>query len=418
LKKRTSEAHAPLQAERIEREAMTNPQIRFIHSKAASSYQFEHDHPFHPIRYELTTSLLEHLGALSLTDKIEPPAYPMDDLLLLGHHQSYIDAIKSLSSAQPPIQLKENAEFYGLHTDDTPYFYKMHEAACAIVAGTVHAVEEVVHGRLQHAYHMAGGLHHALPNRAAGFCVYNDAVIAIRAAQRQQQVRVLYIDTDVHHGDGVQLAFYADPLVCTYSIHETGKFLFPGTGYHYERGIEQGYGTCINVPLEPYTEDESWYNSFEYTLRKTIQHYKPDLIVSQHGCDAHAYDPLSHLHCSIRIYERIPQLIHELAHSYCNGKWVALGGGGYDLFRVVPRAWSLVWLEMNDHPLTKQLNAARLANTLTPLPERWIQQWRSTSPERLPKYWQDEAESIEAIPRREEITAQNKHIAEIAVQDF
>lgn len=397
---------------------MTNPQIRFIHSKAASSYQFEKDHPFHPIRYDLTISLLEHVGALSQTDILEPPKYDMEDLLLLGHQESYIEAIKLLSTTQPPIHLKENAELYGLQADDTPYFAGMHEAACSIVAGTVHAVEEVVQGRLQHAYHMAGGLHHALPNRAAGFCIYNDAVIAIRAAQRQHQIRVLYIDTDVHHGDGVQLAFYAEPSVCTYSIHETGKFLFPGTGYHYERGIEQGYGTSINVPLEPYTEDESWLNSFEYTLRKTIQHYKPDLIVSQHGCDAHAYDPLSHLHCSIGIYERIPQLIHELAHSYCNGKWVALGGGGYDLFRVVPRAWSYVWLEMADHAFLHQLLEAKQKRNLTPLPKGWLQQWSTVTTQQLPLYWQDEAGSIQAIPRREEITARNKHIAELSVQDM
>lgn len=397
---------------------MTNPKIRFIHSSSANSYQFEHNHPFHPIRYALSISLLEHVHALTAAAIMEPPSYEMKDLLHLAHHESYVEAIQQLSAASAPSELRENAELYGFHADDTPFFAGMHEAACAIVAGTVHAVEEVLSGRTEHAYHMAGGLHHALPNRAAGFCIYNDAVIAIRAAQQKHQSRVLYIDTDVHHGDGVQLAFYADPSVCTYSIHETGKFLFPGTGYQYERGIEQGYGTCINVPLEPYTEDESWLNSFEYTLRKTIDYYKPDLIISQHGCDAHAYDPLSHLHCSIAIYERIPMIIHELAHTYCGGKWVALGGGGYDLWRVVPRAWSLVWLEMSDHPLRDELLHARSSNVLTPLPESWVQQWQSLSPEQLPKYWQDVAGSIEAIPRREEITARNKQIAEVAVQDL
>jgi len=395
---------------------MTKSDICFIHSNIADSYQFEPDHPFHPIRYSLTISLLEHAKALSKEQIIQPPSYKMDSLLLLGHQASYIQAIKELSADHPSDSAMDSAEQYGLHGDDTPFFQNMHDAACAIVAGTVYAVEQVASGKLQHAYHMAGGLHHAMSDRAAGFCLYNDAVIAIRAAQQKHAIRVLYIDTDVHHGDGVQLAFYADPSVCTYSIHETGKFLFPGTGYQYERGIEQGYGSTINVPLEPYTEDKSWLNSFELTLKRTIEHFKPDLIVSQHGCDAHAYDPLSHLHCSMSIYERIPQLIHELAHQYCDGKWVALGGGGYDLWRVVPRAWSLVWLEMSQHPLRGLIQEAAQHKLYTPLPPQWIQQWKTVATETLPLFWQDQEGDIEEIPRRAEITARNAQIAEIAIQ--
>lgn len=397
---------------------MTKSAISFIHSNLANSYQFQQDHPFHPIRYATTISLLEHVNALAKDSIVQPPSYNMDLLLPLAHQSGYIEAIKALSTGQPPVELMDSAEQYGLHGDDTPFFPGMHEAACAIVAGTVYAVEQVASGNLEHAFHLAGGLHHAMPDRAAGFCLYNDAVIAIRAVQQKQAIRVLYIDTDVHHGDGVQLAFYADPSVCTYSIHETGKFLFPGTGYQYERGIEQGYGSSINVPLEPYTEDESWLNSFEYTLKRTIQHYKPDLIVSQHGCDAHAYDPLSHLHCSMSIYERIPQLIHELAHQYCQGKWVALGGGGYDLWRVVPRAWSLVWLEMSQHSLCSELRQAAEAKQLIPLPAQWIQQWKPYTEQTLPDYWQDQTGDIEDIPRRAEITARNEQIATVAVQDL
>ena len=397
---------------------MTTSSVSFIHSNAANTYQFQQDHPFHPIRYELTISLLQHVNALAVEHIVQPPEYEMDELLLLAHQPQYIEAIKGLSVENPPAALMDSAEQYGLHGDDTPFFQGMHEAACAIVAGTVYAVEQVASGQLQHAYHMAGGLHHAMPNRAAGFCLYNDAVIAIRAAQQKHHLRVLYIDTDVHHGDGVQLSFYADPSVCTYSIHETGKFLFPGTGYQYERGIEQGYGACVNVPLEPYTEDDSWLNSFEYTLKRTIAHYQPDLIVSQHGCDAHAYDPLSHLHCSMKIYERIPQLIHELAHQYCGGKWVAIGGGGYDIWRVVPRAWSLVWLEMSEHPLRAELHKASQHGERIPLPSQWLAQWSPLCQEKLPNHWQDEAGEIEEIPRRAEITARNQHIAEVAVQDF
>ena len=157
---------------------------------------------------------------------------------------------------------------------------------------------------------MAGGLHHAFPERGSGFCVYNDAAIAISRIRQQFGARVLYIDTDVHHGDGVQWTFYDDPNVCTYSIHETGKFLFPGTGFVHERGIDHGFGTSINVPVEPYTEDDSWLECFSSSIEKAADAFKPDIIISQHGCDAHAYDPLSHMHCSMRIYQAMPAIIH------------------------------------------------------------------------------------------------------------
>jgi len=230
----------------------------FIHPTLANSYQFQSNHPFHPVRYQLTISLLEHIGALYPHQIQQPAKTDVEHLLPLAHSQEYIDVIKGLSISSPDNSLIDIAEQYGLHGDDTPYFQGMHEASCSIVAGTVSALEAVMTGEIDHVYHLAGGLHHAFENRAAGFCIYNDAVIAIRHIQQQHQVKILYIDTDVHHGDGVQLSFYADPNVCTYSIHETGKFLFPGTGYHYEKGLDQGFGSCFNMPLEPYTEDESW----------------------------------------------------------------------------------------------------------------------------------------------------------------
>lgn len=393
---------------------MSKSKSVFIHPKLANTYQFQKDHPFHPIRYALTISLLQHIDALHDEDIVEPNIDNIEQLLSLAHRQDYINVIKELSLPDPPLTYQDIAEQYGLHSDDTPYFLGMHDAACSIVAGTVHALEAVMSGGVDHAYHMAGGLHHAFENRAAGFCIYNDAVIAIRHIQQKHNIRVLYIDTDVHHGDGVQFAFYADPSVCTYSIHETGKFLFPGTGYHYEKGHDHGFGNCFNMPLDPYTEDESWLECFEQTLTKVIEHYKPDLIVSQHGCDAHAFDPLSHLHCSMKIYERIPNIIHTLAHQYCGGKWVAIGGGGYDLWRVVPRAWSLIWLEMNDHELLEQLNQASFLE----LPAEWRTYWNRYTSESVPLYWQDEPHHIEEMPRRAEISERNRHTASLVIQDL
>jgi len=395
---------------------MTVAKIGFIHSPEAHSYSFNADHPFHPIRYDLTLSLLESINSIKPEQKYTPrkrTAVQLEALLQLGHRLDYIDIVKRLSATKPKESDTSSAEQYGFHDDETPYFPGMHNAALAIVNGTLEAMELVLSGELEHAYHLAGGLHHAFESKAAGFCIYNDAVIAIRQMVQQYDIKVLYIDTDVHHGDGVQHAFYSDSNVCTYSIHETGKYLFPGTGFQYEKGIEQGYGSCFNIPLEPYTEDDSWLECFELSIEKVIASFKPDIIISQHGCDAHAFDPLSHIHCSMKIYHKMPQIIHKLAHRYTGGKWVAIGGGGYDHYRVVPRAWSLVWLEMCDHPLVDRLN---FTNTF--LPQSWLTHWKQRAQATLPTTWLDEEHEIEPIPRRQEITEKNRMVTQIAIQDL
>lgn len=386
----------------------------FIHHSDSTGYKFHEGHPFDPIRQTLTIDLLKTADALT-DDQIEAPEVIVDDeLLSLVHRMDFIHAVKQLNDAHDHHENAALAEKYGLKTEDTPVFQGIHQAASAIVSGSVAAANAVMSGRIAHAFHLAGGLHHALPDRAAGFCVYNDASIAIKHIRQTYGARVLYIDTDVHHGDGVQWTFYDDPEVCTYSIHETGKFLFPGTGFVYEKGIDRGFGTCFNVPLEPYTEDDSWLESFEVTIRKVIVSFKPDVIISQHGCDAHAFDPQSHIHCSMKIYHQIPAIIHELAHTYTNGRWIALGGGGYDIWRVVPRAWSLIWLEMTDQPI----RFADAAHSPLLLPAGWLQRWSAKSPVELPRHWLDDMKLIPAIPRRDHIANRNRIIQSIATQDL
>lgn len=385
----------------------------FVNHEMAGNYRFHDQHPFHPIRLELTLDLLSNVGALSPEQMLR--SRPVEEVELEWVHQpAYIEAVRTLSLPSPNPEALRLAEKYGLLDDDTPYFVGMHQAASYVVGGTITAVDAVLSGRSDHALHLGGGLHHALSGKAAGFCVYNDASVAIEYARRQYGARVLYVDTDVHHGDGVQWSFYSDPDVCTYSIHETGKYLFPGTGFVTERGEHHGYGACVNIPLQPYTEDASWMECFEQSISRLTDYFKPDLILSLHGCDAHALDPLSHMHCSMNIYNRMPQILHELSHTYCEGRWVAVGGGGYDNWRVVPRAWSMLWLEMSHHPLKQQLNSS----SLLPLPPAWIEKWQPQTPFKLPSYWLDDMTHWEGIPRQAEITAKNRETLAVAMQEY
>ncbi|MGG4550916.1 acetoin utilization protein AcuC [Paenibacillus humicus] len=383
-----------------------------IHHDKAMNYHFHDSHPFHPLRLRLTLDLLAEAGALAPTAMLTSRPATEEELLQV-HQPAYIEAVKALSTNPGPDWL-ERAGQYGLDDDDTPFFPGMHEAAAYVAGGSITACEAVMSGRCDHALHLGGGLHHALSAKAAGFCVYNDVSVAIAYVRQRYQARVLYIDTDVHHGDGVQWSFYSDPEVCTYSIHETGKYLFPGTGFVQERGEHQGYGTCVNIPLQPYTEDASWMECFEQSIRRLTEYFKPDLIISQHGCDAHALDPLSHMQCSMAIYNEMPAIIHSLAHTYCSGRWVAVGGGGYDIWRVVPRAWSLLWLEMTDHPLKRSLEQ----RPRTRLPQTWIERWQEQSSVSLPAEWLDDLTHWEGIPRRAEITAKNRESLAVALQDF
>ncbi|WNQ13632.1 acetoin utilization protein AcuC [Paenibacillus aurantius] len=382
----------------------------FIYDPEESDYRFNDEHPFNQKRLDLTVDLLNRMGALP-EEALRKPITAEAEKLLLVHSEEYIQAVRELSCPSPREPWLSAAERYGLRTEDTPFFPRMHEITSHVVGGSLLAAELVMKGETKHALHLGGGLHHALRNQGAGFCVYNDASIAIAHLKKEYQARVLYIDTDVHHGDGVQWSFYSDPDVCTFSIHETGKYLFPGTGGVPERGEGEGFGFSVNLPVEPYTEDDSWMECFEEVLERTAATFRPDVIVSQHGCDAHAYDPLAHVHCSMRIYKEMPALIHKLAHTWCGGRWIALGGGGYDLWRVVPRAWSLVWLTMTDHPLLKQLEE----NPKLPLPLEWLDRWQPESPVELPPTWLDPVDCWTPMPRRIDITAKNKVTKELAM---
>lgn len=373
-------------------------------------YRFNDTHPFDPERLLMTRDLLEKTGALAQSQIRESRLASEQDILLV-HTPEYMTAVKALSEASPSPTAIQSAERFGLDTEDTPFFANMHQITSRIVGGSIEAADLVMSGETDHALHLGGGLHHAMPNKGAGFCVYNDASVAIAYIRERYNARVLYVDTDVHHGDGVQWSFYHDPNVCTLSFHETGKYLYPGTGAVNERGDGEGYGMCVNIPVEPYTEDDSWMEGFNEALDRVVRFFKPDIIVSQHGCDAHALDPLAHVHCSMRIYREMPETIHRLAHLHCGGRWVALGGGGYDIWRVVPRAWSFLWLVMTEHPLLERME--RDPSLL--LPASWLDEWLKKSPLELPHTWLDPVSQWTPIPRRSEITVNNRKTREIAL---
>ncbi|MBL4951930.1 acetoin utilization protein AcuC [Neobacillus sp. OS1-32] len=373
---------------------------KFIFSEELLNYKFNNHHPFNQFRLKLTMDLLQKINALDPKCMV-PPRMATEEELQLVHDPGFIEAVKKAGHGQLPNEIAEN---YGLGTEDTPIFPNMHEASSLLVGGTLTAVDEVMSGRALHALHLGGGLHHGFRGKASGFCVYNDSSVAIKYLLEKYNARVLYVDTDAHHGDGVQWSFYDEPRVCTLSIHETGRYLFPGTGNVNERGQGAGYGYSFNIPVDAFTEDESWLHVYTQAFREITEFFKPDVILTQNGADAHYYDPLTHLSTTMRSYREIPKLAHELAHQYCGGRWIAVGGGGYDIWRVVPRAWALIWLEMTEN-----------SKFSGPLPAEWVDYWQAKAPLELPREWDDPENLYPPIPRKSEITEKNLNTLEKAL---
>ncbi|HEX2166990.1 MAG TPA: hypothetical protein VHG09_07080, partial [Longimicrobiales bacterium] len=222
-----------------------------------------------------------------------------------------------------------------------------HDAASHIVGATLRAAELVMAGEVTRAFSVAGGLHHARRAQAAGFSIYNDAAAAIRWMQQAHGARVMYVDIDAHHGDGVQQIFYDDPGVLTLSFHESGAFLYPGTGFIDEMGAGDGYGYSVNVPLDPHTDDTSYLDCVRTLVPRITELFGPDVIVLQAGCDAHVLDPLTDLRCTTAFYRDATQIVCDVADAHCDGRIVATGGGGYAIHQVVPRAWTLVWATLS-----------------------------------------------------------------------
>ena len=330
--------------------------VRVVWSPALLEYDFGPQHPMNPLRLDLTMRLAQSMGVLDATGVQVVGAEPAaDDVLSLAHTPAYVAAVRRASAEGAP-----DLE-HGLGTEDDPVFAGMHEAAARIVAGTVEGADAVWDGHVEHAVNIAGGMHHAMADHAAGFCLYNDAVAAIRRLLDRGAQRVAYVDLDAHHGDGVEAAFWDDPRVLTVSIHESGATLFPGTGHTTDIGGPHARGHVVNDALPARTGDTAWLRALGSVVLPLARAFAPDVVVSQHGCDAHAQDPLTNLAVSVDAQREAMVLVHELAHEVCDGRWVALGGGGYAVAQVVPRVWT--------HLLA--VAAHRPIDVTAPIPQEW-----------------------------------------------
>jgi acetoin utilization protein AcuC len=313
-----------------------------VWDEAYLGYDFG-EHPLNPIRLELTIRLARELGVLDELELLAPR--PADEAQLLSIHRAdYLEAVRRASS-------DPTFSGYGLGTDDDPVFPGMFDASALVAGGSAIAARQVWDGASEHAVNIAGGLHHAMEGFASGFCVFNDVVLAIRTLLAAGAERVAYVDIDVHHGDGVQAAFYDDPRVLTISLHQDPRTLFPGTGLPTELGTGAAEGTAVNVALPPGTGDSGWLRAFGAVVPGAVRAFRPEVLVTQCGCDTHHEDPLANLELSVDGQRTAIAALHSLAHEAAHGRWVALGGGGYGVIRCVPRTWTHLLAEAAGRPV-------------------------------------------------------------------
>ncbi len=302
----------------------------FVYDEQVSRHTLREDHVMRPTRLKYTFELLEAYGAFRDSKLVAPRPASKEELLWF-HSEEYVEAVRSISNGDG----KYSPERYNFSQEgDNPPYEGMWEASLLSTGASVVAAQLVAEGEAEVAFNVAGGLHHAAPSNASGFCVFNDPVIAIEYLRRRG-MRVAYVDIDCHHGDGVQHAFYDTAGVMTISLHESGRYLFPGTGEVTELGSGAGRGYSVNVPLAPHTRDDVFAWAFDEVVPPLLRAFGPDVVVTQLGMDTHFSDPITHLGLTVEGHGRIVEALGKMAP-----RWVALGGGGYDV-AAVARGWSL-----------------------------------------------------------------------------
>ncbi|MEU5692739.1 acetoin utilization protein AcuC [Actinosynnema sp. NPDC020468] len=337
-------------------------------------YDLGGDHPLNPVRLDLTIRLATGLGVLDGVDPITPE--PASDVEIERVHEpAYLSAVQSAPHAGWDVG-------HGLGTSDNPVFPHMHEASALVVGGSLAAAAALADGA-DRAVNIAGGLHHAMRDHAAGFCVYNDCAVAIAWLLDRGFERIAYIDTDVHHGDGVQAAFYDDPRVLTVSLHQNPLSLWPGTGRPGEVGGPGAEGTSVNLALPPGTRDPGWLRAFHAVVPSLLTAFRPQVVVTQCGVDTHREDPLADLALTVDGHREIYRTLRDLVGGL-GAKWLALGGGGYELTRVVPRSWTHLLATVLDRDLDPD----------TTLPADWVAHVAALAPNRpLPSAMTDGADT-------------------------
>lgn len=348
----------------------TAQQAAVIWSEDFLSYKWAYTHPMNPVRLALTMSLASSLGVLDDVDPI-PPLQLDDQALRVVHTGEYIDAVRAVSSGMASLSGPLLERLYGLGDADNPVFDGMHDAARLLVGGTVAAAKAIADGSVRRAVNIGGGMHHAMPARAAGFCVYNDCSVAIHWLLEHGFDRIAYVDIDAHHGDGVQLEFANDPRVLTVSLHQHPATLWPGTGWPTETGDGAAAGTAVNLPLMPGVTDRLWLRSFHAVVPSVLDAFKPQILVSQCGADSHRSDPLTDLSLTVDGQRAAIYAMRDLADKYCDGRWLAVGGGGYGVINVVPRIWT--------HLIAATLG--RSVDPATQIGDDWVASARSVSEE-------------------------------------
>jgi acetoin utilization protein AcuC len=348
--------------------------VGLIYTDKFQMYNFGPSHPLRPLRLELTYSLMEKMGLLDNENlEIIKPRVAKQQEIELIHSHDYVEIVKKLSKNPKEQGLKPY--LYGLGPGDNPIFKKMYEASALVCGASIEAAKKVWLDKSTNiAFNPAGGLHHATKSKASGFCIFNDIAVALKYLKElKPDIRIVYLDIDCHHGDGVQWTFYDDPNVLTISLHESGKFLFPGTGSIEETGEDDGKGYSLNFPLLPGTNNKLYLKIFETCIPKILKEYHPDILATQLGVDTHFNDPLTQLGVSIKLHKSLADRIYKYAEQYCNNRWLAFGGGGY-LMNVVPRAWTLF--------LARMLNVD-LPNSL---PQSWLKEVEEKVPNENPPY--------------------------------